>query len=281
FAKVYPVFNLDQMDGVPHREPRAPATTKEMHDRMQSLVKGMQADGLRIETGGDRAFYRPSDDRIQMPRPEQFQSLPHYYSTLLHEMGHATGAANRLNREGITGKDAGFGSPSYAREELVAELASFFAAAETGIPRQPDDQHAAYLQSWSKALREDPNALFKAAKDAGKAVDYLLEKEKVLEIAKDKVIASPNLHHGVTDGPVMAVDDRTDILVQQSGRLAVAHRRGVAPTAKSGDELRIAYRHGFGKSEDLGPIRERQREHARSQAKDGGRGLSIPGGGDR
>ncbi len=277
FAKIYPVFNLDQMDGVPQREPKAPATTKEMHARMQSLVKGMQADGLRLETGGDRAFYSPAQDRIQMPKPDAFKDLPHYYSTLLHEMGHSTGAASRLNREGISGPNGGFGSPVYAKEELVAELASFFAAAETGIPRQPDDQHAAYLQSWSKALREDKNALFHAAKEAGKAVDYMLEKEKVLELAQDKVIASPNLHHGVTDGPVLAVDERTDTLVQQSGRLAVAHKRGVAPDAKPGDELRVSYNRGHGKSQDLGPIRERQREHAKSQEKDGGRGLSIGG----
>lgn len=275
FAKIYPVFNLDQMDNVPQREPKAPATTKEMHDRMQALAKGMQADGLRLETGGNRAFYSPAQDRIQMPKPDQFQSLPHYYSTLLHEMGHATGAANRLNREGISGPTGGFGSPTYAKEELVAELTSFFAAAETGIPRQTDAEHAAYLQGWSKALREDKNALFSAAKEAGKAVDYLLEKEKVLELAKDKVIASPNLHHGVTDGPVMAVDERTDILVQQSGRLAVAHSRGVAPDAKPGDELRIAYNKGYGKGQDLGPIREKQMEKAKAQEKDGGRGLAI------
>lgn len=275
FAKIYPVFNLDQMDGVPSREPRAPATTKEMHDRMQSLAKGMQADGLRLETGGNRAFYSPAQDRIQMPKPDQFDSLPHYYSTLLHEMGHATGATNRLNREGISGPNGGFGSPVYAKEELVAELTSFFAAAETGIPRQTDAEHAAYLQGWSKALREDKNALFSAAKEAGKAVDYLLEKEKVLELAKDKVIATPNLHHGVTDGPVLEVDERTDTLVQQSGRMAVVHGRGVAPDAKPGDELRIAYTNGHGRSQGLGPIREKQREKAKAQEKDGGRGLAI------
>jgi len=274
FARTYSVFNLDQMDG-PVREPKAPATSKEMHARMQTLVKGMQADGLKLETGGNRAFYRPSEDKIQIPKPDQFKDLPSYYSTLLHEMGHATGAAHRLNRPGITTAHGGFGSQTYAKEELVAELTSFFAAAETGIPRKLDTEHAAYLQSWAKELRDDKNALFRAAKEAGQAVDYMIEKEKVLELAKDKVIATPNLHHGMTDGPVLAVDKRADVLLQDAGKMAVVHKREVAPDAKPGDELRVTYRKGFGQSQDLGPIRERERDRAKAQAKDAGMSLEI------
>jgi len=274
FARTYAVFNLDQMDG-PVREPKTPATSKEMHARLQTLVRGMQADGLKLETGGNRGFYRPSEDKIQVPKPDQFKDLPSYYSTLLHEMGHATGAAHRLNRPGITTDHGGFGSPTYAKEELVAELTSFFAAAETGIPRKLDTEHAAYLQSWAKELREDKNALFRAAKEAGQAVDYMIEKEKVLELAKDKVIATPNLHHGLTDGPVLAVDKRADVLLQDAGKMAVVHKREVAPDAKPGDELRVTYRNGFGQAQDLGPIRERERDRAKAQAKDAGMSLEI------
>ena len=271
FAKPFAVFNLDQMDNVPSREPRVPLTEIGMHDRVQSIVKGMQADGLKLETGGDRAYYQPSADRIQMPKPEQFNSLPHYYSTLLHEIGHSTGASDRLNREGITGLNSGFGSEKYAKEELVAELASFFAAAETGIPRQSDPEHAAYLQSWAKALREDQNALFKAAKEAGTAVDYIIGKEKALELAKERPISEPNLDHGRTDGKILGVDDRTDQLVQSTygDKVAVVHSLSVAPDAKKGDNLSIRYNKGVSKTVDM----DKEQAKKREMAKDEGFGL--------
>lgn len=258
FAKPFAVFNLAQMDNVPVREPKAPTTEIEMHDRIQKIVKGMQADGLKLETGGDRAYYRPSADKVQMPKPEQFNSLPHYYSTLLHEIGHSTGAEGRLNREGIAGKNGGFGSPAYAKEELVAELASFFAAAETGIPRQTDAEHAAYLQGWAKVLRDDQNALFKAAKDAGQAVDYILSKEKALELAKDRPISEPNQYHGRTDGKVLDINNRTDQLVQSTygDKVAVVHSLSVAPEAKAGDNLSIRYNKGVSKAVDMDLVKE-------------------------
>ncbi|MBU2853470.1 zincin-like metallopeptidase domain-containing protein [Acidithiobacillus ferriphilus] len=271
FAKPFAVFNLDQMDNVPGREPRVPLTEIGMHDRVQSIVKGMQADGLKLETGGDRAYYQPSADRIQMPKPEQFNSLPHYYSTLLHEIGHSTGAPDRLNRDGIAGLDSGFGSEKYAKEELVAELASFFVAAETGIPRQSDPEHAAYLQSWAKVLREDQNALFKAAKEAGQAVDYILSKEKALEIAKDRPVSEPNLDHGRTDGKVLGVDAQTDQLVQSTygDKMAVVHSLSVAPEAKTGDNLSIRYNKGVSKTVDM----DKEQAKKREMAKDEGFGL--------
>jgi Antirestriction protein len=80
---------------------------------------------------------------------------------LLHEIGHATGAAHRLNREGITGGHR-FGSEGYAKEELRAEMFSLFAAAQTGIPYDPE-RHAAYVQDWAKALKNDKNEIFRAA----------------------------------------------------------------------------------------------------------------------
>ena len=273
FAKPFAVFNLDQMDNVPGREPRVPLTEIGMHDRVQSIVKGMQADGLKLETGGDKAYYQPSEDKVQMPKPEQFKGLPHYYSTLLHEIGHSTGAPDRLNRD--DGKKGKFGSERYAREELVAELASFFAAAETGIPRQSDPEHAAYLQSWAKALREDQNALFKAAKEAGQAVDYIIGKEKALEIAKDRPVSEPNLDHGRTDGKVLGVDAQTNQLVQSTygDKMAVVHSLSVAPEAKTGDNLSIRYNKGVSKTVDMDKEQAKKRANALEMAKDEGFGL--------
>lgn len=105
--------------------------------------------------------------------------LEGYYGTLLHELGHATGHESRLNREGVTkgGLTNSFGSPGYAKEELVAEMTSAFIAMETGIPFD-DDNHKAYIQSWAEVLSKDENAIFKAAKEAGAAADYMLAKEK-------------------------------------------------------------------------------------------------------
>lgn len=99
---------------------------------------------------------------------------------MLHELGHATGGDNRLNRPLANG----FGTAEYAREELVAELCSAFASAETGV-QFDDKNHAAYIGSWLDVLKSDKHAVFAAAKDASKAVDYLLEKSLAVEIEQD------------------------------------------------------------------------------------------------
>jgi antirestriction protein ArdC len=188
YARHFSVFNLDQMDGVPPELTQPKILTEiEKHEAAEHVMQRMREDGLRIEHGGNRAFYRPSEDMVRLPNPEQFHSTGAYYGVALHELGHATGAEQRLNRP-LSGA---FGTEDYAKEELVAELTSFFVAAETGIPHQPDEQHAAYLKSWSKALREDKNELFRAAKDAGRAADYLLG--RTIEHKKDKEIPGPTV----------------------------------------------------------------------------------------
>ena len=183
FSRRFAVFNLDQMDGVPPELTQPKILTEiEKNEAAEKIMQHMRDDGLRIEHGGNRAFYRPSEDMVRLPQPEQFKSTAAYYGTALHELGHATGAEKRLNRPLLNA----FGTEDYAKEELVAELTSFFVAAETGIPHQPDEQHAAYLKSWAKALREDKNELFRASKEAGKAADYLLGRTLTLEHTKDK-----------------------------------------------------------------------------------------------
>jgi antirestriction protein ArdC len=147
---------------------------------VEKVASGMKRDGLKLGHGGDRAFYSPARDAVQMPNRDQFESPEAYAGTLLHELGHATGGENRLNRP----LSNGFGTSEYAREELVAELCSAFASAETGV-QFDDKNHAAYIGSWLEALRGDKHAVFAAAKDASKAVDYLLEKSLVVEVEKD------------------------------------------------------------------------------------------------
>lgn len=158
----------------------------QLDQALAGIVKGMEETGLRVKLEPqNRAFYRPSADMIMMPEQGQFADIREFRSTLLHELGHATGHESRLAREGITNGD-GFGSPKYAREELVAELTSAFMSAETGIERV-DDQHAAYIGSWLEALKAKggKDLLYEAARQADKATDYMLERslerEKVVE----------------------------------------------------------------------------------------------------
>ena len=176
-VKNYVVFNAGQcndlkLEPTQTADHRIPAI-----ERGEQLMQAMSQDGVAFRQHAE-AFYSPAKDEIYLPDRGAFRSQEGYYGTALHEIGHATGAAQRLNRDGITGGHR-FGSEDYAKEELRAELFSTFMAAQTGIPHD-EEQHRAYVQSWAKALKDDKNELFRAAAEAGKAVDYVLEKELAL-----------------------------------------------------------------------------------------------------
>ena len=181
YAKHSTVFNIAQCQGIekflearPFELPKR--TEVQLDASMDGIVKGMQATGLQVRfEEQNRAFYRPSADMIMMPVPQQFDDVREFRSTLLHELGHATGHASRLNREGVVNGD-GYGGPKYAREELVAELTSAFMAAETGIDRV-DDNHASYISHWMAALKakDGKHVLYEAAREADKATDYMLD----------------------------------------------------------------------------------------------------------
>ena len=131
---------------------------------------------LRLShTGGDRAFYIPKTDQICMPRPEYFESSEEYYATLFHEFGHSTGSTNpkRLSRFDASATMAPFGSPVYSQEELVAELTSTFLTDEAKINNTLENS-ATYIQGWLDVLQADPSILYKAAKQAQKATEYIL-----------------------------------------------------------------------------------------------------------
>ena len=137
----------------------------------------------------DRAFYSPTQDRIHLPPKEAFQDAAGYYGTALHELAHYSGHPSRLNRLTLT-ESYRFGDTNYAREELRAELASVFLAAERGIPHNPE-QHAAYVSSWIQTLQEDKNEIFRAAHDASAITDYLLAFERDRSIESQQVSAEP------------------------------------------------------------------------------------------
>jgi antirestriction protein ArdC len=164
FLKRFTVFSTDQCEDLPREVVSAPSPVPEGLIVPQAEVL-IAATGADFRIGGDRAFYSRNYDFIQVPRPEAYFE-PH--RTALHELGHWTGAAQRLDRD-LSGS---FGSKRYAQEELVAEITSAFVCASLGIV--PTVRHADYIGSWLEVLREDDRAIVRAASTASKAADYLL-----------------------------------------------------------------------------------------------------------
>jgi len=132
-----------------------------------------------LPEGGDRAFYVPSVDTIQMPTFESFSSAGGYYATKLHELSHWTGHESRLKRE----MSGGFGSKKYAYEELIAELSSAFVCSELGISSELPN-HASYIDGWIEILKDDKKIFFKAAADARKAADWLCGIRRAVEVGE-------------------------------------------------------------------------------------------------
>ena len=127
-------------------------------------------------------------DTLNLPPRESFDREPEYYSTAFHELTHATGHETRLGR--MQKSESNFGAGNYAKEELRAELASVFIAAEVGVPHDPAN-HAAYVGSWIKALKEDKNEIFRAAHDASAATDFVLSLEREVSRAEALEVGDP------------------------------------------------------------------------------------------
>ena len=173
-ARANIVFNADQVDGWEPAPAEAPSSIEEFTPvaNAEAFVAATAAD---IRHGGDAAFYRPATDHIQMPPKEAFRGSPtstpaeDYYSTLCHELVHWSGAAHRLDRTLKTR----FGSEAYAAEELIAELGAAFLCADLEISLEPRSDHAAYVATWLKVLKNDTRAIFTAASKAQQAVQFL------------------------------------------------------------------------------------------------------------
>jgi antirestriction protein ArdC len=160
--KSYSVFNAEQVDGY-----TAPVLPAKPFNSIAALETLAAASGADIKHGGDKAFYSPAQDFIQMPQKTDFKTEAAYYATLLHELTHWSGAASRLNRD-LSGR---FGNEAYAAEELVAELSAAFLCANYQI--DGDLRHAGYIASWLRVLKNDNKAIFKAAALAQKSADYI------------------------------------------------------------------------------------------------------------
>lgn len=170
------VFNVEQCDGEVKPIPEIVHSDDDLIELSERIEAASPCPVNVCMT--DVACYKPMRDRIEIYPREAARSVNGWTRVLLHEMTHATGHSSRLDRDIVNR----FGSPDYAREELVAELGAAFLSAEVGLPAQSATefgeseharQHAAYLQSWIAALEDDPDELFRAASKASAAADYL------------------------------------------------------------------------------------------------------------
>jgi len=179
--KTWAVFNRDQVSGLPDTPKVQPFECQYMLDdfhKHQAELFVKCTDAV-INHGGDRAYYRPSEDRIQMPEITKFKTDIEYYSTLFHELSHWSGAEKRLNRN-LKGD-----RKQYAFEELVAEMSACLLSAKLGISSAPTQNTIAYCQSWMQALKEKPKRIWDATSLAKNAVNYLsaLQEEKLKRVA--------------------------------------------------------------------------------------------------
>lgn len=183
FMKGYTVFNCEQIDGLPDHYYAKPAPRSSEIQRIARAEAFFAATRADIRHGGGRAFYAAGNDHIQMPPFEAFRDAEAYYGTLAHEACHWTKHPTRLDRD--FGRKR-FGDEGYAMEELVAELGSAFLSADLELTPEVRDDHAAYIATWIKVLKDDKRAVFTAASHAQRAADFLhgLQQPAVTEAAQ-------------------------------------------------------------------------------------------------
>lgn len=173
--RYYNVFNVSQCDLPADKLPPEPKIETFPFSPIETCeqVVSEMANPPAIESNANAAFYRPSSDSVHMPSPERFEKAEEFYSTLFHELTHATGHKSRLHREGIADV-AAFGSRTYSKEELIAEMGSAFLCGHCRIEQTTLDNSAAYINGWLKKLKGDSKLVIHAAAAAQKATDLIL-----------------------------------------------------------------------------------------------------------
>ncbi len=181
--KGYRVFHRVDVQGMPAAEqPDRDPVTWTVPRGVAAIIRN---SGVTIHEGSDKAFYSPVDDTITLPPKSAFTGdtdeikAAHHAAVTLHELSHAAENERRLN----LAVKSRFGAPEYARGELRVELASAFICSEYGLPTKLE-QHASYVQSWLKALRNDKNEIFRASRDAQKIFDYLMPLDPEYKLAR-------------------------------------------------------------------------------------------------
>lgn len=169
--RYYRVFNIEQSEGIADKlglgkaTPRVPSI-----EQCEAIVKNMPNPPAFQQDG--RAWYRPSSDTVGIPARTAFDSPEAYYSTLFHELTHSTGHSKRVGRDGIETLNT-FGSESYSKEELIAEMGAAMLCGVAGIERKTLSNSASYLKSWIDVLKSDSRMVVSAASHAQRAADYI------------------------------------------------------------------------------------------------------------
>lgn len=208
---VYSVFHASQLqtrDGedIPPYEPQELAW--DPFDRGEAMLRNSEASISHDQH--DRAFYRLDTDEIHLPPRDHFPDAGNYYSTALHELGHWTGSADRMNRT-----FGPHGSELYAKEELRAEIASWMLNQELGLPHKPD-QHVSYVDSWVSVLQKDPYEIMRACRDAEKIKEYVMGMELAKDQSKEQDLTTM-IPESVDITPV-SPGERTEILIPKDGK---------------------------------------------------------------
>jgi antirestriction protein ArdC len=171
--KWFRVFNFEQIEGAPPLESPNDEETFDPAPRCEEILKNIDVASKEVEDS-DEAFYSRSEDCVTVPERRRFKDATGFYRIVFHEIGHATGAAHRLNRRQV----GEFASPEYAFEELVAEITSFLVGCTVGCGSNPSANTAAYLKNWIGALQKDGNYIFKACRLADRAMRWILYPEE-------------------------------------------------------------------------------------------------------
>jgi putative DNA primase/helicase len=213
------VFNAEQIEGLAAASVDQQPPEWDRHEKAESILT---ASGVRIEhLPQEHAYYSVQRDSIVLPLRSQFPTADGYYAVAIHEVGHATGHASRLNR------DLGhpFGSELYAREELRAEIASLMLGDQLGIGHDPG-QHVAYIGSWIKVLEDDPLEVFRAAAAAEKIQAYVLgmAEQRVVEQEQARVQAVSRGQDVDKDLPASTITRQHESLVDPRQEFANALR---------------------------------------------------------
>lgn len=168
------VFNIAQIDGITFKVQEPAGKANQPLKVCEEIITSMPMCPV-IRHGGNRAYYVPSADYIQMPKLDQFFGSEEYYCTLFHEAIHSTGHAKRLNRFSDSSRIGKFGDEEYSKEELIAEMGAVYLSSYAGISTQHLRKNsAAYLNGWMKALKDDATLLITAANRAQKATAFIL-----------------------------------------------------------------------------------------------------------
>ena len=175
--RYYNVFHIDQCEGIPSKVKAGEVVEVESDSFADAVIADyVMREGIKFQNNkhSDKAFYCPSTDEVVVPMISQYSNVAEYYSTVFHELTHSTGKKSRCDREDEK-KGSFFGNKEYSREELVAEIGASMLCSRTGVAIEKAFRNSvAYIQSWWKALKNDPAMILWAAGRAEKAAAYIM-----------------------------------------------------------------------------------------------------------